>query len=167
VPTNEFAYYNFDRHYSRGAEFSIDVKPTTSTTVFASYTFTNSDVRNFRRVMQIAVPSPDRKAFGIPDHQFTLVVTQRIKRFWVSADLLATSSYLAPVFSNTTFGQYTYRFDGNRRMDLTAGYTLPIKNDRFSLRMFGTIENLFDNDYFENGFRTVGRNGRVRLSLSF
>jgi iron complex outermembrane receptor protein len=167
VPTTEFAYYNFDRHYSRGAEFSVDVKPTTTTNVSASYTFTNSDVRNFRRVMQVAIASPDRKAFGIPDHQFTLVVTQRIKRFWISADLLATSSYLAPVFSNTTFGQYTYRFDGNRRMDLTAGYTLPIKKDKFSLRLFGTIENLFDNDYFENGFRTVGRNGRVGLSFSF
>ncbi|MEO8041598.1 MAG: TonB-dependent receptor [Acidobacteriota bacterium] len=170
IPTDDFGapvYYNFDRHYSRGAEFSIEAKPTTSTNVFASYTFTNSDVRNFRRPMTGPVANSDRKAFGIPYHQFTLVVTQRIKRFWVSADLLATSSYLAPVFSSTTFGQYTYRFDGNRRADLTAGYTFPIKNDEFSLRLFGTVENLFDNEYFENGFRTPGRNGRIGLGLSF
>jgi iron complex outermembrane receptor protein len=170
LPTDDFGapvYYNFDRHYSRGAEFSIEAKPTTSTNVFASYTFTNSDVRNFRRPMTGPIANPDRKAFGIPNHQFTLVVTQRIKRFWVSADLVATSSYVAPVFSNTTFAQYTYRFDGNRRMDLTAGYTFPIRNDKLSLRVFGTIENLFGNDYFENGFRTVGRNGRVGLSFSF
>jgi iron complex outermembrane receptor protein len=167
VPTNQFAYYNFDRHYSRGAEFSIDVQPTKSTTVFASYTFTNSDVRNFRRVMQVAIPSPDRKAFGIPDHQVTLVVTQRIRRFWLSADLLASSSYLAPVFSSTTFGQYTYRFDGNRRVDLTAGYTFPLKSDRLNMRVFGTVENILDNDYFENGFRTPGINGRVGVAFSF
>jgi hypothetical protein len=115
----------------------------------------------------VPVAKPDRKAFGIPDHQFTLVVTQRIKRFWVSLDLLATSSYLAPVFSSTTFGQYTYRFDGNGRADLTAGYTFPLRRDGMSLRLFGTVENLFDNEYFENGFRTIGVNGRAGLAFSF
>ncbi|MEP7149071.1 MAG: TonB-dependent receptor [Acidobacteriota bacterium] len=170
LPTDDFgapAYYNFDRHYSRGAELSIDIKATTSTNVFASYTFTNSDVRNFRRPTIATVANSDRRAFGIPDHQFTLVATQRIKRFWASVDLLATSAYLAPVFSSTTFGQYTYRFGGNRRADATAGYTFRIRKNRYGLRLFGTIENLFDNKYFENGFRTPGRNGRVGLEFSF
>lgn len=170
LPTDDFGapvYYNADRHYSRGAEFSVDIKPTTTTKVFASYTFTNSDVRNFRRPFLVPIANPDRKSFGIPDHQITLVVTQRIKRFWVNADLIATSSYLAPVFSSATFGQYTYQFDGNRRVDLTAGYTFPIRNDRYNLRLYGTIENLFDNEYFENGFQTPGINGRVGLAFSF
>jgi outer membrane receptor protein involved in Fe transport len=85
----------------------------------------------------------------------------------VSLDVLATSSYLAPVFSSTTFGQYTYRFDGNGRADLTAGYTFPLRRDGMSLRLFGTVENLFDNEYFENGFRTIGVNGRAGLAFSF
>ena len=165
LPTADFAYYNADRHYSRGAEFSLDVRPTKSTDIFTSYTFTNSDIRNFRGGPMLA--SSDRKTFGIPDHQFTLVVTQRIKRFWVSLDVLATSSYLAPVFSSSTFNQYTYRFDGNGRADLTAGYTFPLRRDGMSLRLFGTVENLFDNEYFENGFRTIGVNGRVGLAFSF
>jgi iron complex outermembrane receptor protein len=170
LPTDDFgapAYYNFDRHYSRGAELSLDIKPTSTTTIFTSYTFTNSDIRNFRRPSIATLASADRKSFGISDHQFTMVVTQRIKRFWVNMDLLATSSYLAPVFSSSTFGQYTYRFEGNRRADLTAGYTFPLGRDNYNLRLFGTIENLFDNEYFENGFRTVGINGRVGLSFSF
>nr|MBA3352005.1 hypothetical protein [Blastocatellia bacterium] len=137
------------------------------TDLFASYTFTNSDIRNFRRPPIGTVASRDRKAFGIPDHQFTLVVTQRIKRLWINLDLLATGSYLAPVFSNTTFNRYTYRFGGNRRADLTAGYTFPLRKDTMSLRLFTTIENLFDHEYFENGFRTPGRNGRVGLSFAF
>ena len=170
LPTDDFGapvYYNADRHYSRGAEFSIDLRPTRSTDIFASYTLTNSDVRTFSRPFVLPVANPDRKVFGIPDHQFTFVVTQRIKRFWINADLLATSSYLAPVFSSTTFNQYTYRFDGNRRLDVTAGYTFPLRNERLNLRVFGTIENLLDDKYFENGFRTVGRNGRVGMALSF
>ena len=170
LPTDDFGapvYYNADRHYSRGAEFSVDAKPTSSTNIFASYTFTNSDVRNFHRPSLVPVADPDRRAFGIPDHQFTLVVTQRFKRFWVSLDMLATSSYLAPVFSSTTFNQYTYRFQGNRRADLTAGYAFPLGRDGVSLRLFGTVENLFDNEYFENGFRTIGVNGRLGLAFSF
>jgi iron complex outermembrane receptor protein len=170
LPTDDFgapAYYNFDRHYSRGVELSTDLRPTRSTNVFASYTFTNSDVRNFRRPSIATLAATDGKSFGIPDHQFTLVATQRIKRFWISADFLATSSYLAPIFSSATFNQHAYRFTGNRRLDLTAGYTFPIRKDGISLRLFGTIENVFDHEYFENGFRTVGRNGRVGLSFGF
>jgi iron complex outermembrane receptor protein len=108
----------------------------------------------------------DRGVFGIPDHQFTMVATQRFKRFWVSFDFLATSSYLAPVFSSATFSQYVYRFEGNRRADLTGGYTFSLSGEK-SLRVFGTIENMFDNEYFENGFRTPGMNARGGVSFGF
>jgi outer membrane receptor protein involved in Fe transport len=60
-----------------------------------------------------------------------------------------------------------YRFGGNRRADLTAGYTVPLGKDGFNLRIFGTVENLLDYEYFDNGFRTVGRNGRLGLAFSF
>lgn len=169
LPTDDFGapvYYNFDSHHSRGIEASLDLKPTGSTDVFASYTFTNSDVRNFDRDFLIPF-SVDRKFFGIPDHQFTMVVTQRFRRFWINFDFLATSSYLAPVFSSSSFSQFTYRFEGNRRADLTAGYTFPLKNDRFSLRVYGTLENMFDHEYFENGFRTPGINARGGISFGF
>jgi hypothetical protein len=36
-----------------------------------------------------------------------------------------------------------------------------------NLRVFGTIENLLDDEYYENGFRTFGRSGRVGLSFGF
>jgi outer membrane cobalamin receptor len=36
-----------------------------------------------------------------------------------------------------------------------------------NLRLYGTVENLFDYDYFENGFRTPGRNSRIGLSFGF
>jgi outer membrane receptor protein involved in Fe transport len=95
------------------------------------------------------------------------VVTHRIKDFWVNADFIATSDYLAPIFSNTTFSTYVYRFDGNRKMDLTVGHNFRINNDKLNLRVFGTIENLFNYEYFENGFRTFGRTGRVGISFGF
>jgi len=155
-------YENQKGGIARGGEFSGTFKPTTSTDIFASYTFTNSD--------QLApqVSGTDViDTLGIPKHQFTLTATQRIKRFWVNVDVLAASDYVAPIFSNSTFSTYLYRFGGNRRVDLTAGYTFPINKDRFSLRVFGTVENVFDQDYFENGFRTVPRNGRIGVSFGF
>jgi outer membrane receptor protein involved in Fe transport len=155
-------YVNLEGGSAQGAEFSGRFEPTSTTDIFTSYTFTRSE--------QFEPQVPGSGVFntlGIPDHQFTLVATQRFGQFWVNFDLLVTSSYLAPIFSNTTFNSYVYRFDGNARGDLTAGYTLPMKKNRFNLRIFGTIENLFDYEYFENGFRTVGRNTRIGANFSF
>ena len=155
-------YFNGKGGIARGAEFSATVKPTKSTDIFTSYTFTNSD----QREPQVA-GSGVIESLGIPKHQFTLVTTQRIKRFWVNFDLLLASDYLAPIFSSTTFNSYVYRFRGNHRGDLTAGYNFGWKKDRLNMRLFATVENIFDDRYFENGFKTPGRNGRIGLNFSF
>jgi vitamin B12 transporter len=155
-------YENQKGGIARGAEFSVDAKPTKATDIFVSYTYTNSDQRE-PQIKGSGVIS----SLGIPAHQFTAVATQRIERFWVSFDLQLTNNYLCQIFSGTRFNNYVYRFAGNRRADLTAGYTFPFKGDKLNLRLFGTIENLFDYDYFENGFRTVPRNGRIGLSFGF
>ena len=155
-------YENQSGGTARGGEFSSRLRPSASTEIFASYTFTNSD----QRTPQVS-GSGNLKSLGIPDHQFTLVATQRFQRFWVNFDFLATSSYLAPIFSSSTFTSYVYRFSGNRRADITAGYTFRLKNDDRLLRLFGTVENLFDHEYFENGFRTAGLNARIGLSFAF
>ena len=155
-------YENQKGGIARGSEFSADIKPTDSTDIFTSYTFTNSD----QRASQVS-GSGIISTLGIPEHQFTLVATQRYKRFWVNFDLLVSSSYLAPIFSGSTFSTYVYRFEGNRRGDLTGGYRFKLNSDKYDLRLFGTIENIFDNEYFENGFRTAGANGRVGVSFGF
>jgi hypothetical protein len=33
--------------------------------------------------------------------------------------------------------------------------------------LYGTVENLFGDEYYENGFRTVGRNARAGLAFGF
>ena len=155
-------YINTKGGIARGAEFGGRIKATGSTDIFASYTFTNSD----QHEPQVS-GSGIIETLGIPKHQFTLTATQRFRRAWVNFDFLAASDYLAPIFSNTTFNTYVYRFGGNRKADLTAGYTFPLKGEKLNLRLFGTIENLFDDDYYENGFRTAGRTARGGAALSF
>lgn len=155
-------YLNTKGGIARGAEFSANVKATASTDIFASYTYTNSD----QRTPQVT-GNPNLATLGIPERQFTLVFNQRFDRLWVNFDFLAASNYLAPIFSNSTFRTYVYRFDGNRRADLTTGYTIPFRAEKLKLRIFGTLENLFDNEYYENGFRTAGINGRIGVSFGF
>ncbi|MEO7673120.1 MAG: TonB-dependent receptor [Pyrinomonadaceae bacterium] len=157
-------YINTKGGIARGFELSGDVKATSSTTIFASYTYTNSD----QRTPQVS-GSGIFRTLGIPTSQFTVTATQRIKRFWVNADFLGSNSYLAPIFDTNAlrFETFIYRFRGNRRLDLTAGYTFALNKDKFNLRVFGTIENLLDYEYFENGFRTAGINGRVGISFGF
>ncbi len=155
-------YINTKGGIARGAEFSAKMRPFDSTDVFASYTLTNSD----QRTAQVT-GNANIKTLGIPTHQFTLVATQRFRRAWVNFDFLATSDYLAPVFSNQTFKTYVYRFKGNRKGDLTAGYTIPFRGEKLNLRLFGTIENVFDYYYFDNGFLTSGRTARIGVSFGF
>ncbi len=162
TPRTSGGYLNTKGGIARGGEFSGQVRATDSTDVFASYTFTNSD----QRTPQVS-SNRNIETLGIPKHQFTLVATQRFKRAWVNFDYLASSDYLAPIFSGQNFSTYIFRFKGNRRGDLTGGYNFPLKGERFNLRVFGTIENLFGDDYYENGFRTFDRNGRIGLSFGF
>jgi outer membrane receptor for ferrienterochelin and colicin len=155
-------YLNTKGGIARGGEFSGELHPTSLTDIFASYTYTNSD----QREPQVA-GSGVITSLGVPANQFTFVLTQRYKGFWANFDVLATSDYLAPVFSNATFNSYVYRFDGNRNADLTAGYRFTFDAGKYSLRIHGKIGNLFGYEYFENGFRTEGRTGSAGLAFDF
>ncbi|HEV7890058.1 MAG TPA: TonB-dependent receptor, partial [Pyrinomonadaceae bacterium] len=154
------SFINTGGGLARGAELSAEVAPARKLNLFASYTYTNSDQR------RPAVPGVLR-TYAIPDHQFTLVATQRFgRRVTVNFDFIATSDYLAPVFDSRTFASRAFRFGGQRRADVTAGYTLPLGESK-SLRFFGKLENLFDREFYENGFRTPGIQSRAGASLSF
>ncbi len=155
-------YQNQKGGKARGGEFSVKAKATASTDIFASYTFTNSD----QLTPQVS-GSGITSTLGVPDHQFTLVATQRFGRAWVNFDLLATSKYLAPIFSNSTFSTYVYRFNGNRKGDLTGGYTFGFRRDKMTLRLYGTVENVFNQEYYENGFRTAKATARAGMTFGF
>ena len=98
------------------------------------------------------------------------MVTQRFGRAWVNFDLAATSSYPFPFynFNPSTFEEkyYTYRFKGSHKGDLTGGYTFSLKKEA-SLRLYGTIENIFAQEYYENGFRAPGAVGRIGIAFGF
>ncbi len=148
-----FGFLNTSGGLARGLELSATAAPTSTLDLFTSYTYTNSDER---------VPhAAGVRSFIIPDHQFSLVATQRIgRRVFVNFDLVASSNYIVPIFPRI------YRFDGLVKADLGASYTLPLAGTR-AIRFYGKVENLFDQDYFEGGFRTPGRAGVGGAAFSF
>jgi iron complex outermembrane receptor protein len=153
-------YRNTDGGLARGLELSLTATPTRTLSLFSGYTYTKS----LQRTPQVAGVL---RSLAIPDHQFSLVATQRFgHRVLVNFDLVASSEYLAPILDLSTFATRAYRFGGLAKADLGGSYTLPFKETR-SLRFFGYVDNLFDQEYFEAGFRTPGRTGRAGVALSF
>ncbi len=151
-----FGYLNTGGGLARGLELSATASPSRMLEVFVSYTYTNSD----QRTPQVG-GSNVISSLVIPDHQFAAVVTQRIgRRAFINFDLTATSDYLAPVFPSV------FRFKSLIKADLGASYEIPL-SARQRLRLFGYVDNLFNRENFESGFRTPGRTGRAGASFSF
>jgi len=142
-------YRNTNGGLARGLEFSVEASPTRSLDLSGSYTYTNADQR------RPLVPGIIR-SFAIPDHQFSVVATQRLgQRVFINFDLITSSSYLAPMFDSNTFTSRAFEFDGLAKADLGASYRFPLSENR-AIRFFGKVENMFDHDYYESGYRTPG-----------
>ncbi len=153
-----YCYLNRRGVLARGVELSATAAPTRSLDIFASYTYTNSDER--------AQYFEELRSFAIPDHQFSLVASQRLgRRVLLNFDLAASSSYGAP-FYGQPFPLRHFRFGGLVKADLAASYTQPLSETK-SIRYFGKVENLLDREYFERGYRTPGRTITVGMAFSF
>lgn len=154
-------YLNTNGGIARGAEIELRATPTRTLNVTAAYTFTKAQQR--RPQVRGAI-----RSLVIPDHQFSVVATQRLgRRILVNFDFSASSDYLGAIFDSGTFTSRGFRFRGLAKADLGASYSLPLGDDKRQLRFFGYVDNLFDREYFESGFRTPGRTGRAGASFVF
>jgi iron complex outermembrane receptor protein len=153
-------YRRVDGGSAHGLELNATAAPLPGLHLGLAYTYTDAEP-----------PAPGTEtlpqAFIIPEHQFSLVATQRMgSDFYVSFDLTVTDDYLAPVFDPGTFTSRTFRFGGMAKADLGASYTVPLSSAG-GLRFFGKVDNLFDQRYFESGFRTAGRMGVGGVAFQF
>ncbi len=152
-------YVNRPGGISRGVETFVEAAPFRGTNLRASYTYTNSD--------RFVADSGLLPEYVIPKHLFGLNFNQRYRAFLFSFDLNSTGDYIAPVFeSNFPFRTANLTFDGYTKADLFVTYERPL-SERVRLVFFGGAENLFDADYFENGFRASGIAGRGGIKVQF
>jgi vitamin B12 transporter len=145
-------FVNFPGGISRGVEAYMETAPSRGTSLRSSYTYTNSD--------RFAVPGGLQPQFVTPAHQFGLSFTQRYRRFLAHLFLNRIGEYLAPVFPST------FRFDGYTKVDAFLTYEHAIA-DRSTLVLFGGADNIFDEKYFENGFRAPGIVVRGGVKIRF
>lgn len=140
-------YVNTGGGLARGAELTGEARPVRTLLVQGSYVYTNAIERR-----PILLDGNTRTIRVLP-HAVTLVATQQITRRWqVTADFLGGSSYLSGTFF-VGGGTRPYRFDGPRKLDASLSYTRPVR-DELNLKFFVRAENLLNQRYYEDGFRT-------------
>src|SRR5215831_355734 len=152
-------YVNQPGSISRGVETYAELVPWRQANVRASYTHTNSD-----RFVPGAGTQPE---YVIPKHLFGVDFSQRYRSFQINLDVNRTGSYLAPVFENNfPFRMAELTFSGYTKGDLFVSYERR-QTERVTLELFGGVENVFNETYYENGFlapKALGRGGvRVRV----
>jgi iron complex outermembrane receptor protein len=139
-------YRNTRGGIARGVELSAEIRPSRSLTVNSSYTYTNARERNS------VLLGGSLRTLRVFPHQFTLLATQRIgSRIDATFDFLAASRYTAPFFAGS--GSRAFLFPGPRKADLMLSYTLPA-GERHRVQFYSRLENLGNQRYFEDGFRT-------------
>ncbi|HEY3442752.1 MAG TPA: TonB-dependent receptor [Paludibaculum sp.] len=140
-------YINVGGGLARGMELAVEARPYRSLILTSSYTYTNADER------KSALIGGSLRAIRVFPHMFTLVATQQItKRLQLTADFLGASDYISGSFFVGS-GSRPYQFSGPRKLDASVNYTIPM-GDRRSVRLFTRVENLLNQRYFEDGFRT-------------
>jgi vitamin B12 transporter len=144
---------------SRGVETYLDTSPIRGMDLRASYTFTNSD----RAVTGLGL----QPEYVIPEHLFGMTLTQRYRSLLFSFDLNRTGSYLAPVFeTNPPFRVAELTFSGYTKGDLFVSYERR-QSERVTVMLFGGVENVFNQTYYENGFLAPRAIGRAGVNLKF
>ena len=150
-------YRNTKGGLARGLEFSSLFSATRSLDLSAAYTYTNA-------IERVPIVSGVLRSFLTPDHQFSAVVTQHIgQRIFVTFDCTVSSNYLAPIFGETS---RAYRFDGIKKAGLGVSYRLPLAEYK-AVRFFAKADNVFNQTYYESGFRTPGATGVSGLQFEF
>lgn len=159
-PFGRFAgYLNTAGGLARGVEVSASMALTRSTNLTGAYTYTNARER---------APLIDNvlQTFITPPRQFALSAAQRIgSRITVVFNLQASGDYLAPLF-DPLFAGHVFRFPGMKLAELGASYRIPLGEYR-ALRFFAKAANVFNQSYFESGYRTAGATGRGGLQFEF
>jgi vitamin B12 transporter len=145
-------FLNFPGGISRGVEIYAEAAPYRGGVFRSSYTYTNAD--------RFALPGGLQPQNVTPAHQFSVSYTQRYRRFLANIFVNHVGEYFAPVFPET------FRFDGYTKVDAFLSYDHPL-SERSALIFFGGADNLFDQKYFENGFRAPGIVARGGVKVRF
>jgi outer membrane cobalamin receptor len=136
-------YRNTGGGLARGVEASASVAATRSLQLTGAYTYT--DARQ-----QTPLVAGVWRTYEIPRHQYSFTATQRF-----SARLTGFFIYTGSSNYLTSVSGRAFQFDGPHRDQLGLSYRRPLSEFR-AVRFYVKADNIFNQSYFENGFRTPG-----------
>jgi vitamin B12 transporter len=148
-------YRNTGGGIARGVELSGEARPRPGTHLRASYTYTNARDR-YSEFADGTLQIP-----RITPNSFSLVAMQELgKHVDASFEFLAASDFLYQL------SRRTFLFPGPRQGVFTAGYTRPV-TEKVSMRLNVRVNNVLNQLYYEDGYRTPGRWATGGVAFSF
>lgn len=147
-------YRNTGGGLARGVEVSAGVAAGHGLQVHAAYTYTDAreETPVFPGVWQM---------FDSPRHQYSVFATQRISsRITAVVRYIGTGEYIASIYGGA------FRFPGASRAQAMLSYRRPL-GEFHALRFYAKGDNLFNQTYFQSGFRTPGVTGTVGTQFEF
>jgi iron complex outermembrane receptor protein len=147
-------YRNTGGGLARGVEFSSTVAATRNTQLTGAYTFTDARQRT-------PLVAGVWQTYEAPRNQYSFFATQRFStRLTALFGYVGASNYLASVSGRA------FRFDGLSRAQAAVTWRHPLSEVR-ALSFYWKADNLFNQTYFENGFRTPGVTATAGTKFEF
>ena len=134
-------YRNTGGGIARGVEVTSTVAATRSLQLNGAYTYT--DARQ-----QTPLVAGVWQTYEVPRHQYSFFATQRF-----SSRLMGVFGYAGSTDYLASVSGRAFRFGGPSRAQAILSYRHPLSEFR-AVRFFFKGENLLNQTYFENGFRT-------------
>jgi vitamin B12 transporter len=136
-------YRNTGGGIARGVEIRAALAATRSLQLTGAYTYTDA--------RQAAALAPGVwQTYEIPHNQYSAFATERFTpRLIGYFGYAGSTSYLDPVSSRA------FRFKGPSRAQTAISYRQPLR-EFSAVRFYFKADNLFNQTYFENGYRTPG-----------
>jgi iron complex outermembrane receptor protein len=147
-------YRNTGGGIARGAEVSFSAAATRKLHLTGAYTYTDGRQRT---PLVVGV----WRTYETPEHQYSLSAMQRFTaRLTAFFTYTAASNYLASISGRA------FRFKGLQRGQLGLSFRQPLSDFR-AVRFYVKSDNLFNQTYFENGFRTPGITATGGMQFEF
>ena len=145
-------YFNTDGGLARGVEIEGQVAGWRGFGLTGSYTHTRTLERRAIALGTLRTPR-------IYAHTVSINATQTFRRVTLTGTFFGSPEYLGVISGRAV------SWPGPRKLDATAAYKIN-RGERWKPELFVRSQNLLDQRYFEDGFRTPGRwvTGGIRIS---
>lgn len=147
-------YFSTNGGIARGVELETQAALWRGFHISGSYTHT-------RTLERRAIAAGTLKTPRIFEHTVTVAASQTLRRLTLTANFLGSPEFLGVISGRAV------SWAGPKRLDATASYHLPFGNERIKPEIFGRVENLLGQNYYEDGFRTPGRWAVAGIRVSF